>query len=110
MATAITNLFPGMELKRTDYGFEGETDSLEKFRMHIRRQKILDTTRNILLRSAAGGRVRILLNKQVAYVGKVTFAEESTTLGVIDVTIKDDDIESLIDDIAPTTMDGEEII
>ncbi len=106
---AVRNIFPDIEMERTDQGFSGRTDSLEKFKMQIRRQKILDTTRNVLLRNSTGKRTRMHLNKQVAFVGKVTFAEESTVLCTITVTIEDEDIEALIDNVAPTTNEGEEI-
>ena len=106
---AIRNIFPDIELERTDQGFIGRTESLEKFKMLIRRNKILDTTRNVLLRNSTGRRTKMHLNKQVAFVGKVTFADESTVLGTIEVTIEDDNIEALIDKVAPTTNEGEEI-
>lgn len=107
--TAIRNIFPDIYLERNDQGFTGRTDSLEKFKMQIRRQKILDTTRSILLRNSTDKRTKMHLNKQVAFVGKITFADESIILGTIEVIIEDEDIEALIDNVAPTTTEGEEI-
>jgi predicted RNA binding protein with dsRBD fold (UPF0201 family) len=49
------------------------------------------------------------LNKQVATVGKVSFADRRPVLGAIDVVIEDDDISALIDRVAPMTVDGEEV-
>ena len=106
---AIRNIFPDLEMERTDHGFKGSTDSLEKFKMQIRRQKILDTTRNVLLRNSTGNKTKMHLNKQVAFVGNVTFAEESTVLGTLEVIIEEEDIEALIDNVAPTTNEGEGI-
>jgi predicted RNA binding protein with dsRBD fold (UPF0201 family) len=43
----------------------------------------------------------------VAAIGKISFSEESHALGDIEVTIESEDIEALIDSIAPNTrMEG----
>ncbi len=106
---AVRNIFPDIVLIRTADGLEGESESLEHFMMQVRKQKILDTARKVMLRGISGKRTRMHLNKQVAFVGKITFAEETTVLGTMSVIIEDDDIEALIDKVAPTTAEGEEI-
>ena len=75
-----------------------------------RKQKILDTTRSVMIRGKRGDRTRFFLNKQVAFVGKISFCEEKTILGTIKVLVIDDDIDALIDRVAPVTVDGEEVI
>lgn len=49
------------------------------------------------------------LNKQVATVGKVSFADRRPVLGAIEVSVEDDGLEQLIDRVAPMTVDGEEV-
>lgn len=109
VSEAVRRIFPDMVLERTAEGFLGTTDSMESFMDQIRRQKILDSTRSVLLRRASEGRTWFCLNKQAAFAGKVSFAEEDTVLGAIRVVVEDDDIDALIDRIAPSTVNGEEI-
>jgi predicted RNA binding protein with dsRBD fold (UPF0201 family) len=63
----------------------------------------------VLFKGVRGNRTTIHLNKQVATVGKVSFTEPRTILGTIEVTIEDEDLELLIDRVAPETVDGEEL-
>ena len=50
------------------------------------------------------------LNKQVAFMGKVSFSEPKAILGTIRVTVDETDILALIDKVAPETVDGEEVL
>ena len=108
--TAILKVFPNATLEESDMGIKGTTDNLDRFSKQIRKQKILDTTRSVMLHGKRGDRTRIFLNKQVAFVGKISFCEEKTILGTMKVVIIDEDIDGLIDKVAPITVDGEEVI
>ena len=108
--TAILKVFPNAALEESDMGIKGTTDNLDRFSKQIRKQKILDTTRSVMLHGKRGDRTRIFLNKQVALVGKISFCEEKTILGTMKVVIIDEDIDGLIDKVAPITVDGEEVI
>ena len=108
--TAVLKVFPNAELEEKDDVINGRTDNLDRFSKQIRKQKILDTTRSIMIHGKRGDRTRFFLNTQVAFVGKVSFCEEKTILGTIKVVIIDDDIDELIDKVAPVTVDGEEVI
>jgi uncharacterized protein len=105
---AIARIFPGMELEESKLGLKGE-GSLDNFSKLIRRQEILDSTRNMLFKGIRGNKTTIHLNKQVATVGKVSFAEPRAILGSLDIVIEDDDLEAVIDRIAPGTVDGREV-
>ncbi len=105
---AIESIFPDAELELNDGAFKG-TASLDAFAKAIRRQKILDAVRGVMLSNVRGGTTRMSLNKQVAAVGKVSFVDRRPVLGAIEVTVRDDDIEALIDRVAPMTVDGEEV-
>ena len=107
---AITKIFPDAEFSENDDGYECTAPSLDHFSKQIRKQKILDTTRSVMIRGKRGDRTRFFLNKQVAFVGKISFCEEKTILGTIKVLVIDEDIDALIDKVAPVTVDGEEVI
>ncbi len=105
---AVESIFPDAELERDEKGFFG-TATLDTFSKAIRRQRILDAVRGVMLSNRKGSSTRMSLNKQVATVGKVSFADRNPVLGAIEVTVRDDDIEALIDRVAPMTVDGEEV-
>ena len=107
---AILKVFPDADLEMSEDDITGTTGSIERFSKQIRKQKILDTTRSVLIHGKRGDRTRFFLNKQVAFVGKISFCEEKTILGTIKVVITDDDLDDLIDKVAPVTVDGEEVI
>jgi predicted RNA binding protein with dsRBD fold (UPF0201 family) len=52
-----------------------------------------------------GNTTRFVLNKQVAFVGKVSFLDEPAALGGIEVTINDDEIQKIIDYLAESTVE-----
>lgn len=108
--TAITKIFPDAVFEETDKGVAAKSESLDRFGKQIRKQKILDTTRSVMIRGKRGEITRFFMNKQVAYVGKVSFCEEKTILGTIKVVVESDDMDALIDRVAPETVDGEEVI
>ncbi len=108
--TAVKKIFPDAVVKIEDQKLTGTSSSLDYFRKEIRRQKILDATRNILIRGKRGNVTRFFMNKQAAFVGQISFCEEKMILGTIRVIIQDDQLDALIDNIAPETVDGEEVL
>ena len=107
--TAILNLFPVSAITSDTDQVRATTDSLERFKTMIRNQKILDSIRNKLLAGISSDSTTISLNKQAAVVNRVSLSEGRTPLGHIEVTIESEDIERLIDEIAPRTVDGVEV-
>ena len=108
--TAMERIFPGIEIEESEDGLSGRTDNLDHFSKQIRKQRILDTTRSVLIRGRRGNVTRFFLNKQVAFVGKVSFCEERTILGTMRVVVEDEEMDALIEDVAPVTVDGEEVL
>ncbi|MDR0334367.1 MAG: hypothetical protein LBH69_00555 [Methanomassiliicoccaceae archaeon] len=107
---AVKNIFPDMEPETTDNAISGETAKLEHFAAQIRRQRILDTARSVLMKGRRGEERTVFnMNKQAAFAGKISFTEERTILGTINVTITADNITGYIEALAPTTVDGEEV-
>lgn len=107
---ALLSIFPTAEFELTEKEMKGQAD-LKQFSTLIRRQRILDTARNQMQKGKRGSDVRTTfsLNKQVATVGKVSFVDYRVVLGVITVCVEDDDIDALIDRVAPMTVNGEEV-
>lgn len=105
---AVLNIFPDAVIEMIDNTINA-TASMEHFGEQIRRQKILDTARSVLIKGRNGERSRFNLNKQAAYAGKISFTEERTVLGTIKVTLEAEDITSFIEMLAPRTENGEEV-
>ena len=110
VAQAVTNIFPGIELNVEEERITAETSDLGHFALQIRRQRILDTTRSVLMKGRRGERSVFNMNKQAAYAGKISFVEERTILGTIKVTVEADDVTIFIEHLAPQTVDGEEVL
>ncbi len=108
--TAMERIFPDAEITESGDRLIGKAGNLEHFGRQIRKQKILDTTRSVMLRGKRGNVTRFFLNKQVAYVGKISFCEEKTILGTMKVVVTDDALDGVIDSVAPVTVDGEEVL
>lgn len=102
---AIKNIFPDalLQLEKGEKNKLVGTASLQRLQELLRRQKIRDTARMELLNSKVGDKIEFVLNKQVAYVGKVNFGEDS--LGGICVSIEAEDVEKLIDWLVSKTED-----
>jgi len=103
----LLNIFPEADLTERDGTVTATVQGLSRFKELIRNHRILDSTRAVMLRGMSGDRISLGLNKQAAFVGKISFAEGNAPLGHIEVVIMGDDLEALIDDVAPRTVDGE---
>ncbi|MEM3402700.1 MAG: RNA-binding domain-containing protein [Candidatus Hadarchaeales archaeon] len=109
---AILNLFPLLELRLEGGMVVGESQdvaSIQKFRQTLRVLAILDTARAVLKRGVEGSKTKFLLNKQAAFMGKISFTDGESPLGPIVVEIEAPDLERLIDFISPRTKDGKPI-
>ena len=80
-------------------------DSLFKLRNLLHNDRIRDASRRLLFKSIRGNMISFYLNKQVAFVGHISFSEESaeSPLGPIRVNIETDNPEQLIDWLAEKT-------
>ncbi len=113
----ILNFFP-VTLELQDdaipglYG-EGNLESLRRFHLRLREERILDTARRLFLNWMDGNTTRFSLNKQVAFIGKLNFSSGEENLGSIDVEISadnQDELLTIIDWLAPQTVDGEPVM
>lgn len=110
--TAIKKIFPTLELNTIDGKLTGESDRVEELaRLHqlLRQQTILDSARAVMFSGRRGNVVQFMLNKQTAFVGRVSFTGGESPLGPIVVTLEAPDVERLIDYLAPRTREGKPI-
>jgi predicted RNA binding protein with dsRBD fold (UPF0201 family) len=105
---ALLNLFPGAEIEEGAATLTARTDNADRLREIIIDNHIRDSARSVLLRGMRDGSTRFVLNKQVAFVGKVSFLDGPMVLGGIEVLIEDADIEKAIDILAESTVEGPE--
>jgi predicted RNA binding protein with dsRBD fold (UPF0201 family) len=80
-------------------------DGLTKFYNLLRRERIRDATRRVLFGGLSGKSIVFYLNKQVAYVGHISFSQPTaeSPLGPIKVQIQCDNPRELIEWLAPKT-------
>ncbi|MEM1556684.1 MAG: RNA-binding domain-containing protein [Candidatus Bathyarchaeia archaeon] len=80
-------------------------EALSHFYWLLRRERILDAARTVLLRGVHGNKIIFYLNKQVAYVGHISFSQPygESPLGPIRVEIQCDNPQNLINWLAPKT-------
>jgi len=103
---ALLNLFPAAEVTTEGDEMIARTEDLSRFKELIRNHRILDSTRAVMLRGASEGMITFQLNKQAAYVSKISFAEGRPPLGPISVEMTVSDPGAIVDDVAPGTVDG----
>ncbi|MEM0340343.1 MAG: RNA-binding domain-containing protein [Acidilobaceae archaeon] len=89
----------------------GESSSLEALlplHQAIRVEKILDTVRSVLKKNKREDSTHLLFHKQAAFVGKVSIvdSDRESPLGAIKLLIVRDNIDEVIDWLAPPTSRG----
>jgi len=78
-------------------------DGLTKLQNLLRRERIRAAARGVLFEGLRGNSITFYLNKQVAFVGHLSFSEPvgESTLGPIKIEIHCDNPKELIDWLAP---------
>jgi predicted RNA binding protein with dsRBD fold (UPF0201 family) len=112
--TSVTNLTGSTVFSKANEGKriiliqEGDRGLLTSLRALLRRERILDAARKMMLRGIEGGTVTFFINKQVALAGHVSFCRPTgeSPMGPITFCIADDDPYSLIEWLATRTVDG----
>ena len=94
---AIQNLFPDAQIDIQDTKLVAHSNTLERFRELLKRQKIRDSARSLLLKECKEHILVFKLNKQFAYTNKINFAVVDHPLGEITVQITSDNPPDLID-------------
>jgi predicted RNA binding protein with dsRBD fold (UPF0201 family) len=109
---AVENMFSNLELEVKPQrqgslliGKGKGMDALTKLYNLLRRERIRDATRGVLYEGLSEKSIVFYLNKQVAYVGHVSFSNPvgESPLGPIKVKIHCDNTRELINWLAPRT-------
>lgn len=107
---ALRNLFPSEPIRKT--GMQGKDivlkiqgdglNVLSGLRNLIRQERIRTTARSILFSRTEGQTTRVYLNKQAAFVGRVSFCEPTgeSPNGPISIRIESSDPQLVIDFLA----------
>jgi hypothetical protein len=118
---ALLKLFPSQRPdRRTEEGITvglvvrgSGLESLSSLRNLIRQERIRNTARAIFLRSSQDRVLQIYLNKQAAFMGRVSFCAPvgESPHGPISIAIESDDMQSVIDYLAsnPAANFGQEL-
>lgn len=109
VADAVEALFPNVEFRHEERMLVGETHTLEPFSDQLHEQAILDTARREFQKHADDSGFSFALKKQAAFEGVINFAVGNPDeLGdiAVDVSVREPDVQSFIDAIAPPTEDG----
>lgn len=76
----------------------------------IRQDKVIDAVRKVLKRNRIGNITSIKLNREALYSRHINlFSDDSDILPPIELIIASDDIDKIIDWLAPPTKDGKPI-
>ncbi|HDI12934.1 MAG TPA: hypothetical protein ENF64_02330 [Hadesarchaea archaeon] len=112
LETAVKKIFPTVSLELVGENLVGEStdvNALSRLHQLFRQQAILDSARSVLLAKRRENITQFMLNKQAAFVGRVSFTDGEAPLGPISVTLEAPDLDYLIDYLAPKTRDGKPI-
>jgi predicted RNA binding protein with dsRBD fold (UPF0201 family) len=107
---ALLKLFPSARIERITKPDDAVALSvhgnglefLSNLRNLIRQQRIRSAARSILIRSLRGGTFQFYLNKQAAFMGRVSFCEavRESPHGPISIQLECEDPQSVIDYLA----------
>ena len=103
---AIENIFPGliMDIRSDKVEAYGGPDGLKTLHELLRRQRILDSARSVMLKGLVGEAISFQISKQAALMGLVSFPPEEEPVGSIHIQITGGVV--VIDWLAPQTRDG----
>ena len=98
---AMINLFPDAQLEIGERGVYGSFSDLSVLEQKINIQQIKDTARHVLDHACTQDQLVFHLNKQAAFASKVNFTDGNSVLGDITVKISGDNIQLVIEKLAP---------
>ncbi|MHA2169609.1 MAG: hypothetical protein ACXAB7_06915 [Candidatus Kariarchaeaceae archaeon] len=86
-------------------------DALQIFGELVRQNRLLDTIRKRLIKSITGNVTALYFNRQAAAMGRLSLIDinDNPPLGPIALQIVSDGLQSIINQVAPSTYEGSEI-
>ncbi len=101
---AVRQIFPDAEVHDEGDQVRATTRSLDTLIRKASEERVLDAARGTLWRGRKGAHRTVFeVNKQAAFVGRVNFNEVTHPLGDLQVAVEIDDLDALLDKIAPPT-------
>jgi uncharacterized protein len=101
---AVRQIFPEAELHHEEEAIVGHANTIATLLKKAGDERVLDAARGTLWRGRQGEKAtRFQVNKQAALMGRLNFNEVTHPLGDIIVKIQTDDLNQLLDEIAPPT-------
>ena len=102
--TAVSNIFPEIELEVSDFDISGQTNNIEilsQVTKSIHEKNTKNSYQRILRKNNDGDSTWFYLNKQAAFVNTVALCSEAneSSLGPIKVILRSNNVEQLIDSI-----------
>ena len=102
--TAVSNIFPEIELEVSDSDISGKTNNIEilsQVTKSIHEKNTKNSYQRILRKNNDGDSTWFYLNKQAAFVNTVALCSEAneSSLGPIKVILRSNNVEQLIDSI-----------
>ena len=102
--TAVSNIFPEIELEVSDSDISGKTNNIEilsQVTKSIHEKNTKNSYQRILRKNNDGDSTWFYLIKQAAFVNTVALCSEAneSSLGPIKVILRSNDVEQLIDSI-----------
>lgn len=101
---SVRQIFPDADVHQEGRMVLGRTASLDTLVRKAREERVMDAARGALWRGRLDeDSTRFEVNKQAAYVGRINFNEVTHPLGDLVVTVRTDDLNALLDELAPPT-------
>ena len=102
--TAISNIFPEIELEVSDFDISGQTNNIEilsQVTKSIHEKNTKNSYQRILRKNNDGDSTWFYLNKQAAFVNTVALCSEAneSSLGPIKIILHSNDVDQLINSI-----------
>jgi predicted RNA binding protein with dsRBD fold (UPF0201 family) len=108
---ALRNVFPSAPIEKITRSDDtvllrvhgAGLEFLATLRNLIRQERIRSAARSIIFSNVRGNEIRVYLNKQTAFVGRVSFCEPvgESPHGPISIEIQAADVQAVIDFLAP---------
>lgn len=104
----VEKTFPGLSISLSEdlvHGKSSDIETLKRFKRQLRSQGIRDSARRLMRESFGRGYLKFMLNRQALTMDKIGFTDGESPLGPIEVKVESEDLDGLIDYLAPSIKD-----